>query len=369
MLEHALRYLEAQASKNKVRTDADLALIYSLDPSLKPSPAGSKILAATVKEIAKDWKRHTTSDKAYDILILNANGRRDIAAKVLESLRQYAVTEPDRGMCFPSVTDIRAYATIIQAFAAMDAPVDELDEMRQWLIVRQQAIEDLGAYNPEYIISAILLSGTPWLGTGVDSHVTIDGKTFVPGSIEAATGYFSSRIPAVAGSVVTVQPNGVTPSYGSVTSVSPAPILGIEADGTADLSITKTMLTQAPDGTWREASDELRQGDKVRVQLVIHAGRDLEYLTLTDERPAALDPVDQLPRTIWQEGVMFYLEPRDTYTAIFPGYLRRGTYILTYDTTVGMTGSFVSGIATIQSQRAPEIVAHSAGRRFVVGGK
>jgi hypothetical protein len=41
--------------------------------------------------------------------------------------------------------------------------------------------------------------------------------------------------------------------------------------------------------------------------------------------------------------------------------LPKGTYLLTYDMYVNNEGKFASGIATIQSQYAPQITAHSAG--------
>ncbi len=47
----------------------------------------------------------------------------------------------------------------------------------------------------------------------------------------------------------------------------------------------------------------------------------------------------------------------------------KGTYRVTYDMTVASAGDFASGLATAQSQYAPEVVAHSAGCRLSVAAR
>ena len=95
--------------------------------------------------------------------------------------------------------------------------------------------------------------------------------------------------------------------------------------------------------------------------LTIKVKRDLEYVTVIDERPAAFEPVDQLPGWVWNGGAGFYRENRNTDTNLFIDYLPKGPYQITVDMTASVAGSFTSGIATVQSQLAPEITAHSAG--------
>ena len=42
----------------------------------------------------------------------------------------------------------------------MKAADTEIDAMRQWVIVQAQANDDLGAYNPDYVIAAVLMTGS-----------------------------------------------------------------------------------------------------------------------------------------------------------------------------------------------------------------
>jgi len=360
MLQPAFNYLQTEAVKpNRPETDRVLALIAALLPDLKVKPAADRILRATVADIAKNWRKDGTVDKCYDIIILKANGREILAKELLASVNQHGVVKQGKGLCFPNVNDVRGYATIIQAYAAMGAPADQIDAMRQWITVYAQANDDLGAYNPDYIIASVLMTGSDWTSVPIDENVTVNGRPLEISKIESATGYFAQTIDADGAKrlVITVQPNGVTPSYGSVVTVGRRPMTGIKAKAGSDISVEKRVLVQRG-GEWVE-TNTFSLGERVRVQLIIKAKRDIQYVTIDDERPATFEPVDQLPGYVYDGIIGFYRENGNAATRLFINRLPKGTYHVSYDMTAAVAGSFISGIATIQSQYAPEITAHS----------
>lgn len=365
-LSKAFAYLQSTLSAMKgVKTDHELALIASFFPEFKQTVGGSAIIRNTVAEVARNWKKDNTGAKAYDVLILKANGRKVEAEAVLASIRQFGVAKPGQGVCFPNVSDIRSYATIIQAYAAMGASAAELDALRQWVIVQAQALDDLGAWNPDYVIAAVMLTGSDWTSVSVAEAVAVNGKPFNPGRVESMTGYFARTLPSDGKTLrISVKPNGVTPSYGSVVSVSKSPAKSVKARPGRDLSIDKRCLVER-DGKWVQ-TDEFALGERVRVQLTIKANRNLEYVSIDDERPASFEPVDQLPGYVYDGALAFYRENSDASTRLFVSWLPKGTYMLTYDMTAASVGTFVSGIATLQSQYAPELTAHSGGSMIVV---
>ena len=104
----------------------------------------------------------------------------------------------------------------------------------------------------------------------------------------------------------------------------------------------------------------------MKVVLTVKASREIDYMAINDQRAACLEPVEQLPEPIWSEGICFYRENLDAETRIFIDRLPKGTYQLAYEMWVNNAGSFASGIATAQSQYAPELTAHSSGSRLVV---
>lgn len=365
MLTRAFDYLQAEIVKPQTpKTDFGLTLISTFFPNFRLTPEVDGIVRRTVGDVAAGWKKYGTLDKAYSILILAGNGRRAEASSVLESIRQYGVVKPGMGLCFPSMTDVRGYATVIQAYAVMDAPKTEIDAMRQWVIVRAQATDDLGAYNPDYIIAAVLLTGSDWTSVPVGQSVTVNGAPLAIDSVESASGYFSQPLPATGKVEITVKPNGVTPSYGSVISIGREPMASVKARPGRDLSIEKRFLVER-DGQWVETST-FALGERVRVQLTVKARRDLEYVSIADERAASFEPVDQLPGYVWAQSLSFYRENLDASTRLFISYLPKGTYQLTFDMTAALAGTFASGIATLQSQYAPELTAHSGGTTVTV---
>lgn len=356
----AFRYLQEQAVKAKVKTDRSLALIATLFPKCKATNDGERIIRNTVNEIVASWKKDDTINKCYDILILNGHGQKSEATKVLESVRQFGVMKDGIGLCFPNINDMRGYATIIQAYATMNAPKAEIDAMRQWITVQAQALDDLGAYNPDYIIAAVMLSGSDWTSVPISQSVSVNGRPLEINKTESATGYFSQALDTTEkNTTIMVTPNGVTPSYGSVISIHRSNMTSVESRPGRDLSIEKRCLVERNE-EWVETED-FRLGERVRVQLTIKAKRNLDYVSIADERPSCFAPVEQLPGFVWDGTLGFYRENSDSSTRLFIGYLPKGTYHISYDMTASLSGSFTSGIATLQSQYAPELTAHSGG--------
>lgn len=354
--------------RRKIEPDFDLTLIHALLPGESVSVSARQVIDKTVQQIIAGWKSQSTLTKAWSVLILRANGYNAVASEVAESIRQFGVEMPGMGISFPSVNDIRGYATIIQALAATGATDAQLDAMRQWITVRAQATDNLGTYNPDYIIAAVMLTGSIWTDVPVENSVTINGHALTVDSAESASGYFSQRLDNDGSEMrITIHPNGTTPSYGSVISISDRPMTSVNARAGKDLSLTKRMLVLR-DGKWVETTNPTL-GERVRIQLTLKAGRDMQYIVINDERAGCLEPVDQLPGYIREAGLTFYRENRDAATNLFIDYLPKGTYQLTYDMTASLGGEFISGIATVQSQYAPELTAHSAGNFITVSSQ
>ncbi len=357
ILQPAFNYLAAEAQRYGMPdTDRSLALIAALLPQLDTNRAAA-LIDRTLADVAASWKKGDVVDKAWSVILLEKK-QPAVAAEILESIRQFGVVRPGQGMCFPSISDIRGYATIIQAYSLMKAPAADIDAMRQWVIVQAQANDDFGTYNPDYIVAALLMTGSEWTSVPVAQNVTVDGKPLEIGAVESSTGYFCEPINGTGSKItVSVQPNGVTPSYGSVIAISRQPMTKVKARAGRDLSIEKRVLVQR-DGQWIE-TNSFALGERVRVQLTIVAKRDLEYVSIDDERPATFEPVEQLPGYVWDGGTSFYRENLDASTRLFISWLGKGSYHITYDMTANVAGSFTSGIATLQSQLAPELTAHS----------
>jgi hypothetical protein len=339
----------------------NLALIHALLPDFQPTLNATTLINKEVQAILKGYASASVYDKAAYAIILKANGYNNTARQLTESIRQFAVNRPGQGLTFPSVTGISDYALILRALTDIGPVTSEIDAMRQWLLVQAQAIDfrDLG--NADYLVASILGTGSAWTNVPVGESIKVDGNAIVPDRTEALSGYVCKKL--TSGSTLTITPNGVTPSYGSVISIAKRPATEIKASGSSDVAINKRLVVNDKYVT------QLTTGQRVTVILTVTVKRDMEYVTIIDERPAALEPVDQLPGYVWASGTSFYRESRDSSTRLFIDYLPKGTYQISYDMTANLAGTFTSGIATLQSQYAPELTAHSAGTSLTVKQK
>lgn len=361
MIAAAISYYESQIPA-KAKTDGSFTFIATLFPDAKIGLRGKQIIGATVQSYITGWKSSPTWEKSIEALILAANGHPAVAKTVMASLSEFAVPSHDHGTSFPSVTNVNDYADLLYAFAKLSPDSKLIDGMRQWLVLRQQTTEQLGSIDPTRLIAAFTATGSAWLAdSSVDTDISVGGRQLTIENAELATGNFVTALPsdAAGAELAIVRRRADVPAYGAVMSRFNATSKDIKASSCSDLSIEKR-ITALRDGRWQYV-DNVRLGEQVRILLTIKTKRDLQYVTVIDERPAAFEPVDQLPGWVWNGGAGFYRENRNADTNLFIDYLPKGTYQITVDMTASVAGSFTSGIATVQSQLAPEITAHSAG--------
>jgi hypothetical protein len=363
MIDKAFGYLDKSIKAND--TDMAYAALYAAYPDRKPSTlAGQQAISRTVQEIIKNWKGYSVELKARAALILQANGNKATARQIIASIRQFEVNSKQAGISFPSVGSVDSYSKVLEAFAKIDPQEQELDGMCQWLLVRTQSTDQLGARAPMPLISAILSTSPQKPEATPAAQITINGKPLE--ELNSNTlGYANLRLTAdYAGKKVTIKRADATTgvAYGSIISIASQQMSHVEAYGTDMLQIAKRLLVQR-DGEWVETATP-RLGEQVRVQLTVTAGADMQYVTITDERPAAFEPKDQLPGYVTSGAARLYRINYDSHTDLFINYLRKGVYYITYDVVAATAGTFSSGLATIQSQYDAGISAHSAG--FIV---
>ena len=181
-------------------------------------------------------------------------------------------------------------------------------------------------------------------------------------------GYFRTTLPATTTGNVVIDRTGSGPAWGAVYSQFKAPMAQIKEVAIQEMSISKEYYVYAADGSLHSATS-FKVGDKVKVRVIIKTNKDMDFVTMTDERAACFEPVDQLSGYRSEDNTWFYQETKDTQTNVFINSLNKGTHIIGYDVWVTNPGEFTSGIATIQCQYAPQLTAHSAGKMITVNQK
>ena len=374
MIADGIAYLDREAAKaytlHKTAAPISLAYIHSCFPDIQPdSTAAARALNKCISNLVGSWKKSSTTGKAESAIVLEKSKYPSVAQEILNSLDQFAVSSPDGGMWWPSAdrsfhSSSNATALILNAYALISPDAPEIDKIRQYLIINKQ-LQDWGSgVSATYCVNAILQSGSDWLSLPGNTGISVDGSEIPLSQSDRLTGAVVAQLPIEGAHRINITRTGNGPAWGSIMQTSTRPITEIAAASMPEISITKEILSGS--GNNWNATDSLRLGETVKVRLIIKTTRDMDYLTVSDSRAACLEPVIQTPRPVYCDGAVFYLENRDASTNLFIDTLHRGTYILEYEMRVNNSGSFTSGIATVQSQYAPEFTAHSAGTIYTV---
>ncbi len=382
MIKNSVKFLDNENSKlfkEYPRGDyRDYVFTRDLFPDIKLYTANKRIIDATIQKIISDWKGYSVTGKASAAITLYNHGYSSTSREILKSIREYSQTSKAQGMWIPSIVNNSAsndskildHAVILDAFNEIEPSSKEIDLLRQWLIINKEANNWGGGNAASHVIYSILNSGSQWVSPAHGCQITLGNENITPTKFDKATGYMRIDLSQMspAGKELSIVKHGDYPSWGAVYSQYEANMEGIKAVEGVDISISKRVLKQSTttDGDEWEDVHSCKVGDKVRIQLIINTKRDIDYVTITDERAACFEPTEQLPQPIFSEGIYFYRENRNDATNIFVTNLPKGTYILNYDMYVNNEGQFASGIATIQSQYAPQITAHSAGGKITI---
>lgn len=377
IIARSLAYMDntvaAYARKHRDSTDETYVYIRALYPDTERPGECVALTSRTVASLLKSWRDMPAGSKAIAALIFKAQGQTEAARLAVASLRDFAVTSPERGMWWPSLDSqswwsmgrIGTTALILDAFAAVNPASPDIDLIRQWLIIQKEATDWGTSVVTSQTIASILRTGTKWTRPASPVTITVGKERVQPDKVEALLGEMRTDISSLkpSGKTLAIGKSQAGPSWGAVISSYVGDMADIKAASCPDLSIEKAIYKRVatPDGeAWVEA-DSLRPGDVVQVNLTIIAARDIDYAAIVDNRAACLEPVDQLPTPIWADGLCFYRENRDAATDIFITRLPKGTYRLSYLLNVNNAGTFASGLATIQSQYAPALTAHTSG--------
>ena len=362
-----------KVDKNNYSGFSSYVYVRSFFKDIALSKANADLMKKALKAMKKDWKGLSLGEKAFFTMALNRNNEQKTAKDIVESIRQFSIVKPELGMYWDNLQTggwyfndkVAVTSTILQAFYEIDPRQDEIDQIRKWILLMKQSNDWGSSSLAADAVYTLLATGTQWLSRNETPAITLNGTQVEFDKVAQYLGYCRTQIPAISNAELNIDRNGNNPAWGAVYCQYKAPMDQVKEYSITELSITKEFYVYAQDGTLHTAS-ELKVGDKVQVRTVIKNNKDLDYVTVTDERGACFEPVDQISGYRHQDRLWYYLETKDASTNIFFDDLRKGTHVITYDVFVTAPGQYNVGIATAQCQYAPQISAHSAGRVITI---
>lgn len=344
IIREGVTYLDTQVArdfaKDKKALFPSYVLLRSQFPAIRQSAPARRAAAATVQHIVGHWRDQSLRGIAQSAIILKENKYPSTAAKLIESLRQYEAWKQ-----LP-ITPI-----LLEAFAAVEPGCPEVDMIRNEYIARKHSMDWGEGLECSDLIAAILNCGTPWLIPAANElNVKVDGREVDPDA-ESVMGEFRLNLPE--GGRVEIS-KGRFPAWGGVFSRSNDSITSVEAFASEELKITRTI------------EGEFKVGNKVKLILELDAAQAMDYVIVRQPRCAALEPVDQLPSTLWLGFLNAYREPCSTVTNWFFNRLAKGKTTISETFYVTAEGDFVLAPAEAQSQYSPEFQAHTEGQAISV---
>ena len=312
----------------------------------------------------KHWGKFTIEDKAEAAILLANYGEKAEAAKIVESLQQYA-RKSSAGYYWDvdNCDKVKLASTALKAFYKVNPADPDIDNIRRWILLSKETLNWGTTPAACDAVNAVLATGSDWKNSDRRKPEIKFGKEKIStGDADTYFGYVKQTVANGKGKSLTVKRHGDNPAWGAVYYRYEAPMAEVENASSSDIRIEKTFYRYGNDGKLESLPvSEFKIGDRLQVRIVIKTARDLDYVALTDDRAAIFEPVDQLPVYEYAEGTRYLRETRDSATNIFFNRLMKGTRVITYDVFVNNAGTCSSGIATLQCQYAPQQVAHSAG--------
>ena len=400
LVKRGIAYLDAEHShtfsrlKRKPTTLDSYALHYLYARSLFPEmPFGdtNHIAYEHYKALLLKDKptRGTLMHKALKMLTLVRMGQSGKAQKVAEVVRESSLASDEMGIYWRDniygyawdSNPIATQALLIEAFAQLGQPTDVIARMQQWLLKQKQTTHWGSSIATAQAVHALVgASPKGLLSSNVEVKVknaTLhlieeDKRGTVKYEVMPEKNRRTSAMPEIP---ILLEGVGEAPSmaWGSMTWQYYEDADKVKASGTGltlkctyykvELRDGKELLTEIPESSLSLGEGGGRgpaKGDRVRVRLQFTADRAMDYVELHLQRPAALEPMNTRSGYTYDSGLPYYSSIENTRNVYYLQRIGKGRYIIDCDFWVSQSGSYVSGLSTIQCMYAPTFTATSA---------
>lgn len=319
--------------------------------------------------------------KAIAALIINRDGDKDKAMKIVEALEEQSINNPELGRYWKAndgyywwQLPIETQSLLIEAFNEIKGDQNVVDELKIWLIKNKQTNSWKTDKATVSAIYSLLLNDKSSLSEVRPLTLYIDKKNVTSelanDEIQAGTGYFKKRwegkdVKADMAEVKISNPNDNI-AWGAIYWQYMLDLDKIQSFEETSLKLSRELylVKNTNQGEKMDKilpNQKLEPGDIVRVKIRLETDRSMEFVHLSDQRAASFEPVDQISQYNWMGGLGYYMNPRDTKMNFFIDYLPKGVFVFEYSLRATQSGKFSNGVAELQCYYAPEFSSHSSG--------
>jgi hypothetical protein len=319
-------------------------------------------------------------------LSLHNNGNSTKAKEILTAVEERSIYKEELGRYWKQMNGfhwtefpLETQALLIDAFLQVMKNETAVEEMQIWLLKHKQTNRWKTPRASIAAIHALLINKQELLDEGKQLKLRVGGEKIEAVDDQefysAGSGYFKKNWEAseVEKSMATIElenPNDHI-AWGAAYWQYFQDIDKVKSFEDTPLSIQKALYRSTNTKSGEELvaikdGERIEPGTKVVVRLRIEVDRAMDFVRLDDQRAVAFEPLKQVSAYRWSGGLYYYEAPGDSGTSFFIEHLSRGVYIIEYPLRAVHSGTFISGLATIQSMYAPEFSSHSDGGRVFV---
>lgn len=330
MLKRALKYLDTEELRRYREAKKNGWQLHLSESTMRYLHIATNADSALVKDyldlLEKDFPNTTMYGRAKGVLLLQKYGRTAAAQRFLQSLKEYTVYREGFG---------RYFATDQAYYSWQDYRVPT-----QVAVIK--AIGSLTASGP--------LPTSPQ-GGGDDSHVEASESQMINEMLlwllrQKQTQVWENPLNAIDVAQLLLD-NDRMPrvSWGYVHTEYTEDESKLDSYTTGELTIQRSVIR--------------RDNGHITVRHTIHADRDMDFVSVSSDRSADLEPLRQLSGYQRVGTRWGYVELHDSSTTFFFDHFTAGTTTIDLDCYVARPGTYSAGISEVRCEYAPEFGARS----------
>ncbi len=322
-----------------------------------------------ITALKQDWKNLGIVTQSQAAIVLWRDGDKDMAQLILKSLSERA-QHNELGMYWRNI-NTSAQAQIMEAYREIGCTVEEMEQMKLWLLTQKRSNMWENDRATVDAIYALLSDSDDMLKDG-NITLSVDDIKIDRRDAEAGTGFMTetwSGDEVDKLNTITVSNESPHIAWGGMFRQYLVPADKVKTSDNS-LSINRKYYVENTnaDGTQLSPVEgmTLKEGDIVSVQLTVKCKQDMEFVVLKDMLAACFETEEQVPSYKYDNGLYYYYSPSDYNVTMYFDSLPKGEYKLYYKVYITRNGSFNAGFADIQCLYAPEFRAYSNGGRVIV---
>ncbi|GLR18422.1 alpha-2-macroglobulin family protein [Portibacter lacus] len=330
-----------------------------------------------VKKILEEkWFEYGIQDQVYIAKIFKKE-KPELMKEIASSLLEKSFYKEQLGRFWNSNPngiysswDISLQASLISLFNSIGGYDDEVDEMKFWLIANKRTNSWDSNIATSSAVYALTLGKSSAFAAGKAIVTSIDGKV-VKGEETSGINYekiaYSDRREIGEMKEVEFENSNDNKAWANVHHQFFQDYNDVERTDNAFLDIKKEIYKIGlKDELVNVENHTLQLGDRIKVRLTINSDRPMEFVHVSDDRPAGCEPVDLSSGYSWNNRLSYYKSIKDLGTHFFIDQIAKGKYVIEYEMYINNLGAFNSGVAEIQNVYAPEFNDYSKSVRINV---